>query len=81
LGISLNQRPAHVPMHDPQAAHALANRILGTLCDKTGDVSEEDRQALLALAENDAERGLALRLLAVIVLDRARQNLSKAVAR
>ena len=50
MGISLNQRPAHVPMHDPQAARALASRILDTLFDRTREVSEEDRQALLALA-------------------------------
>lgn len=66
-------------MHDLQAASVLAIRILGTLCDRAGEVSEEDRQALLALAEDDAERGLTLRLLAVLVLDRARHNSSKRI--
>jgi hypothetical protein len=66
-------------MPDPEAARALASRILGALCDRASEVSDEDRQALLALAEDDAERGLALRLLAVLVLDRARANSSKSV--
>jgi hypothetical protein len=66
-------------MPDPQTARALANRILGALCDRASEVPDEDRQALLALAENDAERGLTLRLLAVLVLDRARHNSSKSV--
>lgn len=61
-------------MDDARDAQELAERILGTLCDRTEAVSETDRQALLELAASDAERCLSLRLLAVLVLDRARQG-------
>lgn len=45
--------------------------MLDSLCSRPiAQVSSEDKAALLALAENDAERRLPLRLLAVIVLDR-----------
>lgn len=64
-------------MFNSDTVHELSRRILATLCEKTGEVTQEDRRDLLALAETDAERRMALRVLAAIMLDRARQNPAK----
>ena len=49
----------------------LARRVLTGLFERPETVTVEDRRDLLALAQNQLERELPLRVLAVLVLDRA----------
>ena len=55
----------------------LAQRVLAGLFDRPQNVMDRDRDALLAFAKDDAERSLPLRMIAVLVLDRARQATSE----
>jgi len=57
----------------PDELISLVDRVLSGLMDRSEAVNDRDRDALIAYAENESERSLPLRLLAVLVLDRARQ--------
>jgi len=60
--------------NDPGSQIHLARRVLAGLAARPPEVSDHDRAALSDLMEDDAERRLPLRLVAVLVIDRATQR-------